>query len=323
MLVDCAIYRHGNRETAPKDLSDALDEARSKDGFLWVGLFEPSQAEFDDVAAEFDLHELAVEDAVVAHQRPKLERYDHTLFCVLKTIQYIDETSDIEVGEIMVFVGDGFVITVRHGEGNPLGDVRQRLETEDNEVLTHGPGAVFYAVLDRVVDSYEEVVQELEIDIDELEQMVFSADRSNDAERIYKLKREVLEFRRAVFPIVDPVGTLATSHPHIKDAARPFFRDVHDHLLRVRERVEGFDAQLTDILNANLAQVSVRQNEDMRRISAWVAIVAVPTMVAGIYGMNFDHMPELKWVIGYPLAILVMVVACVTLYRIFKRSGWL
>lgn len=323
MLVDRALYRHGNREPAPDDLGQALRVARDTGAFLWVGLFEPTQAELDGIAAEFELHPLAVEDAVSAHQRPKLESYEHTLFCALKTIQYIDATSDIEVGEIMVFAGDGFIVTVRHGEGNPLGEVRRRLETEQRKVLSHGAAAVFYAVMDRVVDSYEAVVRELEVDIDEVEQSVFSPDRTNDAERIYKLKREILEFRRSVVPLTDPLNDLATSHPHVPDEARPFFRDVHDHLLRVRERVEEFDSQLTDILNANLAQVSVRQNADTRRISAWVAIVAVPTMVAGIYGMNFTHMPELDWTFGYPAALLLMAAACTVLYVLFRRSGWL
>lgn len=323
MLVDCALYRDGRREQAGDDLSDALATARRSGGFLWLGLHEPSEAEFDRVAAQFDLHKLAVEDAIRAHQRPKLEQYDHTMFCVLKTIEYIDATSDIEVGEINVFLGDGFVVTVRHGPGLELGQVRRRLEKQEDHLLAHGPVVVLYAVCDRVVDVYEEVVGELEIDIDEVEQTVFSDDRSNDAERIYKLKREVLEFRRSVLPLVDPVETLATSHPRVAAEARPFLRDVHDHLLRVAERVEGFDTQLTDILNANLAQVSVRQNEDMRRISAWVAIAAVPTMVAGIYGMNFDNMPELHWRYGYFAVLFLMAVVCLLLYRAFKRSGWL
>lgn len=323
MLVDCAIYRNGKREDTPVDFSDALAHAREMGGFLWVGLFEPSQEEFERLASEFKLHPLAAEDAVSAHERPKLERYDHILFCVLKTIQYIDETSDVEVGEIMVFVGDGFVVTVRHGKGIPLGKVRSTLESADNEILGHGPGGVLYAIVDRVVDTYEEVVTELETDIDEVEEEVFSPRRTNAAERVYKLKREVLEFRRAVQPLLDPVNFLATSYPHVPAEARPFFRDVHDHLLRVAERVEGFDTQLTDILTANLAQVSVQQNEDMRKISAWVAIMAIPTMIAGFYGMNFVHMPELHWQVSYPLVVLIMVAACVTLYRLFRRSGWL
>ncbi|MBO0826926.1 MAG: magnesium/cobalt transporter CorA [Streptosporangiales bacterium] len=323
MLVDCAIYRNGKREDTPADYSDALDRARELGGFLWVGLYEPSQDEFEHLADEFNLHPLAAEDAVSAHERPKLERYEHILFCVLKTIHYIDETSDVEVGEIMVFVGDGFVVTVRHGEGIPLGKVRHTLESADNEILGHGPGGVLYAIVDRVVDTYEEVVGELETDIEEAESEVFSPGRGNAAERVYKLKREVLEFRRAVLPLVDPVNFLATSHPHVPADARPFFRDVHDHLLRVAERVEGFDTQLTDILSANLAQVSVQQNEDMRKISAWVAILAVPTMVAGIYGMNFTNEPELHWHFGYFYALGLMAVFCVLLYIVFRRSGWL
>lgn len=330
MIVDCAIYRGGRREdlstdlSGSTDLSEALKRARAyEDAFIWIGLHEPTTDEFDQVASEFSLHPLAIEDAVHAHQRPKLERYDDSVFAVLKTLRYIDETSDVETGEIMLFLGSGFVVTVRHGEGGALGATRKRLE-RDREMLAMGPSAVLYGVCDEIVDSYEAVAREIEIDIAEVEQRVFSVERTSVAEAIYSLKREVIEFRRAVVPLVEPMRVLADGDlPGVSPRIRPFFRDVYDHVLRVSGDVAAFDDLLTSVLNANLAQVGLRQNEDMRRISAWVAILAVPTAVAGIYGMNFRYMPELDWRFGYPAALAFMLVVCAVLYRLFRRSGWL
>lgn len=324
MIVDCAIYHEGRREDVSGDLGDALARARSHDdAFVWIGLHEPSTDEFDLVAKEFPLHPLAVEDSVHAHQRPKLERYGDSLFVVLKTLRYIEQTSDIETGEIMVFLGDRFVLTVRHGGGSPLGAVRNRLEG-DQTMLALGPSAVVYAVCDEVVDTYEAIAREVETDIADVEQRVFSPGRTSDAEIIYSLKREVIEFRRAVVPLVEPMRLLTEGmHSRIRPETRPLFRDVYDHVLRVSGDVAAFDDLLTSVLNANLAQVTVRQNEDMRRISAWVAILAVPTVIAGIYGMNFEHMPELHWTFGYPAVLVFMLAVCVTLYRFFRRSGWL
>ncbi|NUU22600.1 MAG: magnesium/cobalt transporter CorA [Streptomycetaceae bacterium] len=324
MIVDCAIYRKGVRTVGPADYSDALDQARaSGDAFLWIGLHEPTENEFNLVTSEFGLHPLAVEDALHAHQRPKLELYDDSVFVVLKTLHYIEETSAVETGELMIFVGDSFIVTVRHGSGNPLSEVRRRLERKE-DVLRHGPGAVLYAVCDAVVDTYVAVASELETDLQELETRVFSAHRGNDAERIYLLKREVLEFRRAAQPLTEPVRKLATSEvAFVPPETQPFFRDVADHLARVNEQVDSFDRLLSDVLSANLAQVGVRQNEDMRKISAWAAIAAVPTMIAGVYGMNFEHMPELRQWWGYPGAVLLMVVACLTIHRAFRKNGWL
>ncbi len=242
---------------------------------------------------------------------------------VLRTLTYIDATSDVETGEISLFVGADMAITVRHGDGTELAGVRARMEGHP-DVLAHGPAAVLYAVSDTVVDTYITVAAELQIDVDELEASVFSPARTDDFERIYKLKRELQEFRRAVVPLVEALGGIATQEmPAIPRDARPFFRDVNDHLLRVQEQVESLELLLNGILQAHLAQVGNRQNEDMRRISAWVAILAVPTMIAGIYGMNFKHMPELSWRYGYPLAIGLMLAICGTLYRTFKRTGWL
>lgn len=328
MIVDSAIYRDGRRTDGPADLSDALDEARAAgDAFLWVGLHEPTEAEFDHVSSEFALHPLAVEDALKAHQRPKLEVYDDSLFAVLKPVVYEPESDRVSSDELMVFIGDSFVVTVRHGESAPLAAVRKRLEAEP-EVLRHGPTAVLYAISDAVVDHYLEVAGELQIDLEELEADVFApsgGSPARTAERIYTAKRQVLEFRRASVPLSGPMARLATggSVPFVHDEAVPFFRDVNDHLLRANEQVEGLDRLLSDVLSAHLAQMGVRQNDDMRKISAWAAMAAVPTMVAGIYGMNFDHMPELRWVWSYPVVIVLMAGIVTGLYRLFKRRGWM
>ena len=324
MIVDCALYHHGVREVSPEDFAEALATARSQGGsFVWIGLHDPTEDELGKVAAEFSLHDLAIEDALKAHQRPKVEEYDDSLFVVLKTVRYDEDSQQIELGDVMLFVGDSFVVTVRHGKGRALADVRQRLERQP-EILDCGPSAVLYAVADTIVDDYTAIGLEVEEDIEEVEQQVFSPDRRNSAARIYNLKREVIEFRRAVLPLVEPMAKLATGDvPHVHERMQPFFRDVADHAVRVSEQVEGFDDLLTSVLNANLAQVAVQQNEDMRRISAWVAIAAVPTAIAGIYGMNFDHMPELRWRIGYPAVLLLMSAICLALFRAFKRSGWL
>ena len=323
MIMDCAIYRKGVREDVDGDLSDALDAAREVgDSFMWIGLHEPTTEEFDLVAGELRLHPLAIEDAVHAHQRPKLERYGDTLFVVVKTLRYLDEGSDIEVGEVMLFLGEDFVITVRHGEGSPLTSVRRRLES-DGELLRHGPQAVLYIVLDEIVDRYGAIVHEVETDIIELERRVFAARRTTVTEDIYDLKREVLEFRGAEDPLIPVLQDFVKGRVPLGDGVREYFRDVLDHLLRVDEQVDSHNELLTSVLNAHLAQVGMQQNEDMRKISAWAAILAVPTMVTGVYGMNFDHMPELHQWWGYPAAMLVIVGICAGLYRWFRKSGWL
>jgi magnesium transporter len=323
MIMDCAIYRKGVRESVDGDLSDALDVAREDgDAFMWIGLHEPTREEFDLVADELGLHPLAIEDAVKAHQRPKLERYDGTLFVVVKTLRYLDETSDIEVGEIMLFVGADFVITVRHGQGSPLKEVRRRLEG-DHDLMSHGPSAVLYTVLDEVVDRYESIAHEVETDIIELEREVFSPGRSMVTEDIYELKREVLEFRGAEDPLVPVLQDIVKGRVQVAPGTLEYFRDVLDHLLRVDERVDSHSELLTNVLNAHLAQVGMQQNEDMRKISAWAAILAVPTMVTGIYGMNFDHMPEKHWMYAYPVVMGLVFAVCLGLYRWFRKSGWL
>ena len=305
------------------DLEHAYDERHQPGKFVWIGLYEPTEEEFDSLRREFELHPLAVEDAIHAHQRPKLEVYEGMLFIVLKTARYVDPTEVITLGEVLVFLGDDFIITVRHGEASSLKPVREDLEN-DPKHLGRGPGAVLHAILDRVVDDYQPAIEGLETDIDQVEEDLFSAGRSNPAERIYRLQREVLGFRKATAPLVDPVARLAEGkYAHIHPEIHDYFRDVNDHLMRARDQLDAMRDLLGSSLQANLAQVSVRQNDDVRRISAWVAIAAVPTAIAGIYGMNFEHMPELKWGVGYPGVLLLMLSICGFLYFRFKRAGWL
>ena len=324
MIVDCAVYEAGQRQGGRVDLDSAIHVAHARTGaFVWIGLSAPSRAEFDDVARRFGLHPLAVEDAVHARQRPKLEIYGDTVLIVLKPARYIDHDEVVQLSQFLIFIGDGFLITVRHGESAILGDVRREIAGAPEE-LKCGPIGVVHAIVDRVVDDYGVVLRSLDTDIDEVEQQVFSDLRINAAERIYKLKREVLEFRQAVFPLADPVERLAAGRvPHAQGVPQEYFRDVHDHVLRAAERLDAVDALLTSVLSANQAQVGVRQNEDMRKISAWVAIIALPTLIAGIYGMNFQHMPELGWKYGYVFALVLMASASSYLYVLFRRRGWL
>jgi magnesium transporter len=324
VIVDCALYADGCRRPGPLPLEQAADVARADPGaFAWIGLYEPTPEEFEAVAAEFALHPLAVEDAIQAHQRPKLEIYGEGIFLVLKTATYLDHEEVVELGELMVFVGADFVVTVRHGAHNPLTGLRARLEG-DPERLTAGPSAVMHALVDHVVDHYEEVLHDLDRDIDEITEQVFSGDGRDHAQRIFLLKREILEFTRAVHPLVEPLERVALGKVvGIDPGLAHWFRDVHDHLLKVDDHLRGHSSLLDGALNANLTQVGMQQNSDMRKISAWAAIAAVPTAVAGIYGMNFEHMPELAWRFGYPAVLGLLLVSCVWLYRNFKRRDWL
>jgi magnesium transporter len=322
MIVDCAVYEQGRRRNGELALENASEAAREPGAFVWIGLVEPSESEFEAVRREFDLHELAVEDAIKAHQRPKLEVYGDSLFVVLKTARWVDEPQFVEFGEILVFVGDEFLITVRHGDTD-LHDVRLAME-ERLELLRCGPSAALHAIVDRVVDEYEPVVERLDAAIREVEADVFSPARSNPAERIYALKRAVLSLHGAIVPLVEPVASLAAGrHELIHENLHSYFRDVHDHLARMAGHVGSFRELLNSVLTANLTQASVRQNEDVRKISAWAAIIAVPTLISGIYGMNFDQMPELGWTLGYPAALALMALVCLTLYRYFHKVGWL
>jgi magnesium transporter len=316
VIVDCAVYEGGLRREGVVALEEATEVAASTDdGFVWIGVHEPDPHEFEALAREFKLHPLAVEDAVVAHQRPKLEVYGDSLFMVLKTARYVDPVEVVEIGEVMVFVGASFVVSVRHGRAGALSTVRHDLES-DPERLAMGPKAVLHAIADRVVDEYGEVARELDRDVSDVEAEVFSDERRNHAKSIYKLKR--------VVPLAEPLEALAAGRvPLVGQEARAYFRDVHDHCLREAEHIAGIDGLLTDALNVNLSNVGVRQNEDMRKMSAGAAIIAVPTAIAGIYGMNFRHMPELDSRFGYPLTLVVIVLICVGLYRAFKKRGWL
>jgi magnesium transporter len=326
VIVDNALYRKGERVDLgldTHDLAGVRAKATGGDDFVWVGLHDPSSEELEAIADLYDLHELAVEDAITAHQRPKVERYDDSLFIVLKTLWYVDEEDAVETGEINIFVGHKFVITVRHGTGAALSDARHRLEGM-SQVLAHGPSAVVYTVCDEVVDRYEEVAGSRQEDVDEVEKSVFSTERTNDAARIYILKRELAEMRRAVIPLREPMNRFTVGSVRgIHSDAGPYFRDVADHLARVAETIDTLDSLLSTAFEAHTAQISIQQNDDMRRISAAVGLVAAPTLVAGIYGMNFDHMPELHWLFGYPMAVLMMFGSSLVVYIISKRAGWL
>lgn len=326
MIVDSALYRNGVRvpvECQAQDFQEMRNAATDAEDFVWVGLHEPTRQELEDVSVAFGLHHLAVEDAYKAHQRPKLERYEDILFLVLKTLWYVDEEDAVETGEINMFVGNDFVITVRHGKGSELQSARHFLES-DQSVLTHGPSAVVYAVCDTVVDAYLDVVDELEVDVDEVEESVFSAGRTNDSVRIYTLKREIAEVRRAVLPLREPMRRFASGTvPGVDKDAAPFFRDVADHLAQASEVVDNLETLLSSAFEAHLAGIQVRQNDDMRKISAGIGLVAVPTLVAGVYGMNFVHLPELNWYLGYPFSILLMILSSVGLWVFFKKSGWI
>ena len=323
MIVDCAVYENGQRRGGALPLAKAYEAGRDEGKFVWIGLHQPSPEEFDSVAREFNLHELAVEDAIHAHQRPKLEAYGDSLFVVLKTARYDDAREEVDFGEILLFIGEGFIVSVRHGEATALAHVREQVEQRD-DLMRCGTGAVLHAIVDRVVDDYAPVIDGLDDDIHEVEGTVFSPGRENPAARIYMLSREVIEFHRATAPLVEPLDRLAGGRLElVHEDMCSYFRDVHDHLLRVVETVQGQRELLTSVLQANLTQVSVRQNDDMRRISAWVAIVAVPTMIAGIYGMNFEHMPELAWTYGYPGVLGLIAVVCTSLYVYLRRAGWL
>jgi magnesium transporter len=322
VIVDCVVYEQGRRRAGKLALEDAHEAAEEEGAFVWIGLLEPTPEEFESVRREFDLHELAVEDAIEAHQRPKLEVYGELLFLVIKTARWNAEPAAIEFGEILAFVGDDYLITARHGEPD-LQEVRQELE-ERPDFLRLGPAAALHAVVDRVVDDYEPVLEQLDAEISDAEAQVFSPSRASEAERIYGIKRQVLSLQGAVAPLVEPLEDLAAGRHHqIPEQLRSYFRDVYDHLQRMAGHVESYRELLTNVLTANLTQVSLRQNEDVRKISAWAAIIAVPTLIASVYGMNFHHMPELKWTLGYPGAVGLMALVGLVLYRYFHKVGWL
>ncbi|WP_078503971.1 magnesium and cobalt transport protein CorA [Streptomyces viridochromogenes] len=337
-VVEAALYQDGVRVSSPATLADTYRELRDQpSGMAWIGLARPTEAELLSLAAEFDLHPLAVEDAMEAHQRPKLERYGDTLFVVLRAARYLDAPEEVDFGELHVFVGPDFVITVRHGAAPDLSGVRRRME-ETPELLKLGPEAVLYAILDAVVDGYEPVVAGVQNDIDEIETEVFRGD-PEVSRRIYELSREMVEFQRATRPLVGMLhGLIAGFSKYGTDEElQRYLRDVADHVTHTSERVDGFRQALTEILTVNatlvtqqqnaemraLAEAGFEQNEEIKKISSWAAILFAPTLVGTIYGMNFEHMPELHWVLGYPFAIAMMGIVCTSLYVIFKRRDWL
>ncbi len=350
MIVDSAIYVDGRRAVEPASLQETYEACREQQGLAWIGLYEPTEGELSSVAEEFELHPLAVEDAIKAHQRPKLERYGETLFVVLRPARYIDESETVEFGEIHAFVGPDFVVTVRHGRASTLGRVRERLESMP-ELLRRGPEAILYAIMDQVVDDYAPVVAGLENDIDEIETEVFGGN-AGVSRRIYELSREVIEFQRGTAPLAGMLSNLIEDGAERVDPeVRRYLRDVQDHAIRTIEQAVGFRELLNNILSVNLtlvglqqneevkalyeaaieqneevkalSEASIRQNEQVKRISAWAAILFAPALVGTVYGMNFDYMPELHWTLGYPFALALMLGVSGSLYVVFKRRGWL
>jgi magnesium transporter len=337
-LIDAALYLDGRRSGTPATMAEAYGQLPSEPGAMaWFGLYRPAEGQLLAAAEAFGLHELAVEDAIVAHQRPKLERYGDTLFVVLRAARYLDDAEEVDFGELHLFVGPGFVLTVRHGRSPDLAAVRRRLEA-DPDLLRLGPEAVLYAVLDSVVDGYAPVVAGLQNDIDEIETEVFGGD-PKVSRRIYELSREVVEFQRATRPLLDILDGLAAGFEKYSTDGelQRYLRDVADHATTVAERVDGFRQMLADILAVNatlvtqaqneemkrLAEASNAQNDEIKKISSWAAILFAPTLIGTVYGMNFTRMPELRWALGYPFAVLLMALVCLVLYLVFKRRDWL
>ncbi|MFJ8580006.1 magnesium/cobalt transporter CorA [Micromonospora sp. NPDC093277] len=337
-LIDSAVYTRGHRYASPISLAETYQCLHEQDeAMAWIGLYRANADQIASLADEFKLHHLAVEDAITAHQRPKLERYGDTLFVVLRAARYDDEREEVEFSELHLFIGPGFVITVRHGEAPDLAAVRRRMEAEP-EMLARGPEAVLYAILDQVVDGYAPVVSGLENDIDEIETEVFGGD-PKVSRRIYELSREVIEFQRAARPLLGVLNALSIGFAKYgtEEELQRYLRDVADHLTQVVERVDGFRHLLQNILTVNATLVNQQQNEEMRsltaasyeqneeikKISSWAAILFAPTLIGTVYGMNFEHMPELKWHFGYLFAVVLMGLVCTGLYLIFKRRNWL
>ncbi len=336
-LRDNAVYVDGKRSADPRSLDETYEAMRERNGMAWIGLYRPDEREIQSIADEFGLHHLAVEDAVSAHQRAKLERYGSVLFTVLRPARYIDAEERVEFGELHVFTGDGFVVTIRHAESPDLGRVRRRLE-ESPELLCMGPEAILYAILDQVVDEYEPVIAGLENDIDEIEDELFQGD-PEVSRRIYELSREVIEFQRATHPLLGMFSALEHGFDkyRIDVELQNSLRDVHDHVIRIVQSADSFRVLLQDALTVHATLVGQRQNEEMRtmtetslaqneevkKISAWAAIFFAPTFVASVYGMNFVNMPELNWYFGYPFALTLMVLLSIALFVAFKRRGWL
>lgn len=336
-VVDNAIYVGGHRTSDPSSLDQTFEEMSARHGMAWIGLYRPDESELREIVEEFGLHSLAVEDALSGHQRPKLDHYGDSVFIVLRPARYLDSEEAVEFGEVHVFVGPGFIVTVRHAESPDLAKVRSRLE-DDPELLARGPMAVLYGIVDEVVDEYGPVVAGLENDIDEIEDQLFANDPAV-ARRIFSLTREVIDFQRAVGPLIPILERLqleAESFGIDVEVGRGF-RDAHDHVIRIVERSASFRTILENSLllhatlvtqrqndaMAEMTEFSLTQNEQVKKVSGWAAILFAPTLVGTVYGMNFDYMPELHWSLGYPMALGLMAATSLTLYTIFKRKGWL
>ncbi|MFT4158174.1 MAG: magnesium/cobalt transporter CorA [Microbacterium sp.] len=336
-IVDNAIYVDGVRTANPQSLNETFDRMRECGGMSWIGLYRPSESEIRAVADEFGIHELVVEDALAGHQRPKLERYGDVLFMVMRPARYLDDVEEVEFGEVHVLAGPDFVVTIRHAEAPDLGRVRRRLEA-NVELLRHGPEAVLYAIIDEIVDEYVPVLAGLENDIDEIEGQLFE-EGVDSTQRIYELSREVIDFQRATQPLAGMLEALLRGSDKyaVDEELQKYLRDVHDHALRIADRVSTFRTLLDNALTVEstivarrqndemrrMTELSIRQNDEVKKISGWAAILFAPTLVAGIYGMNFRVMPELDWVFGYPMAIALMLAMGGGLYAVFKKNGWL
>ena len=323
MILDCAHYKDGERQnTGPLSVDEAAERC-TDDGFVWLGLHDPDPIELAEIADRFGLPELAVEDAMKAHQRPKLENYGDGYFLVLHTAHYLDAREEVEFGEVHVFTGPGYVIVVRHGAASELHPARERLE-QSPKLLREGPAAAVWAIMDKIVDDYEPVMAGLENDVEEVEVEVFSENANDQTRRIYFLRREFAEFYRAVHPVLQPLELIVSAeYPDVSSLLREHLRDVTDHVKRVEESITTQRELLTSILQANLGVISLQQSDVVKQISGWAAIITVPTLIASIYGMNFEHMPELAWRYGYPACLFVMAVAAVVLHRVLRRAGWL
>jgi len=323
MIVDVALYQDGRRVDGPEDISDLVDIAKRDGGFVWVGLAEPTKKEFDLIVGELNFHPLAVEDAIHANQRPKLEDYEGLTFFVLKTVFFDKKEQEITTGELLCFIDEHFIVIVRHGEGSPLATVRHDLEQRP-EMLKFGPFSVLHAVADRVIDGYTSIGASLEQEVVGVENKVFNGKRQTFSQEIYFLKREIIEFKHSIEPLLAPINRLTgDAAPRVPEGIKPFFRDTSDHLIQAIEQATGLDSLITSVLQADLAHIQVQQNIDVRRISAWVALASGPTMLAGIYGMNFHHMPELSFKYGYYVVLGAMATLTAFLFRKFKKSEWL
>jgi magnesium transporter len=321
-IINCAAYA-GGQKIADIELSNVHDALKEKDKFVWIGLYEPSEALLSKVQSAFNLHDLAIEDAHRAHQRPKIELYGDSIFIVLRTAQ-MNQERHIEFGETHFFVGNNFIVSIRHGSSVSYTEVRSRCETMP-ELLEKGQGFVLYAIMDFIVDRYFPVVGELEQELDIIEDKIFKGKPSRETtEQIYELKRELLEVKRAVSPLIDMCNRLMRFDiKSISNETQPYFRDIYDHALRINEMIDNTRELLNTALEANFSLISISQNDTSKKFAGWAAIIAIPTMIAGFYGMNFKFMPELEWHYGYYVVIAVTICACSLLYYFFKRSGWL